>query len=281
MNDPIYKIVGWDEHFENHKSRRNKKTAWVPIPNSFSGERISDLIDVGGAESYGAYVAMVLVASGCEERGTLLKKNGKPYTPRTLARLTGIDEDHFKQMIPIALSSTLISTSKEVDTARTLEGREVVSKSDTERKKERKKERKNPPPSGSDQTKKPNPNEQAALEIWNHYPKKTAKAKAIPFIVKAIKAIGKRDDVEDPAAWLLGVVKEYEAVVRSAGKSNLKYAKNPVVFFRDGRYDDDRETWKIGGDKPIYKFPEPQTNTDEETPPQVLRALELQKRNVK
>jgi len=134
--------VNWDEHFENHKSRRNKKTSWVPIPNSFSGDRISDLIDLGGCESYATFVAMVLIASTCEPRGLLVRKNGNAHNPRSMARITGLQEKDFKSMISISLNSNLICIYVDEDTTRTLKGRsEDASRAQKERKKERKKER--------------------------------------------------------------------------------------------------------------------------------------------
>ena len=89
----MYRIVGWNDHFENSKSRTVKETTWVPIPNKQDGDGYTDLLDhPDGAAHYGAWMAIVLVASRCHLRGTLCRDGGRPHTPSSLARMTRVPE---------------------------------------------------------------------------------------------------------------------------------------------------------------------------------------------
>ena len=111
MTDPIYSITDWDSAFENAASRKYKDTRWVPIPNRFDGERITTLICDGGSSIYGAWCAAVLVASRCDPRGTLVRKNGKPYDSFALERITRIQHTIFETMFEMAVEVGLMEVS--------------------------------------------------------------------------------------------------------------------------------------------------------------------------
>jgi hypothetical protein len=59
-----YKIKDWNLHFENNKSRERDLCSWCPIPNKQDGLGYGRLLSMkDGAAMYGAFVAVVLVAS--------------------------------------------------------------------------------------------------------------------------------------------------------------------------------------------------------------------------
>lgn len=92
----LYSIRGWNEHFENNRSRTVKDLAWVAIPNRHDGEHFSIIMQAEhGAEIYAAWVLMLQVASRCQPRGTLLRDNKKPHTMSTLSVKTRAPENWF------------------------------------------------------------------------------------------------------------------------------------------------------------------------------------------
>lgn len=100
----VLRIVDWDEHFENNRSRDLKRTEWVPVPNKHDGDGYTTLVDhPDGAAHYGAWLAILQVASRCDIRGTLLRSNRKPHTAASIARLTrlpaAIIEEAMKRLI--------------------------------------------------------------------------------------------------------------------------------------------------------------------------------------
>jgi hypothetical protein len=59
-----YKIKNWNLHFENSKSRERDLCSWCPIPNKQDGLGYGRLLSMkDGSALYGAFVAVVLVAS--------------------------------------------------------------------------------------------------------------------------------------------------------------------------------------------------------------------------
>ena len=97
----LYRIVKWDENFENNRSRELKELAWVPVPNRHDGSGYLELVDhPDGAAHFGAWVLIVEVASKCSPRGTLLRSSGKPHDARSLAMMTRIPEAVFTAVLP-------------------------------------------------------------------------------------------------------------------------------------------------------------------------------------
>lgn len=91
----VYKIVNWNDHFENNRTRDMKVMAWIPLPNKQDGDGYTELLDhPNGAAHYGAWVAILAVASKCDPRGTLLRKDRthlrSPHDAASLARMTRI-----------------------------------------------------------------------------------------------------------------------------------------------------------------------------------------------
>lgn len=83
----MYVIRDWNKNFENNKSRILRRLDWVPFPNKMDGAGYTRLLDhAGGPAHYGVWCAVVLIASRCDIRGTLLK-DGEPLTAEDIARI--------------------------------------------------------------------------------------------------------------------------------------------------------------------------------------------------
>lgn len=83
----MWRIKNWDAHFENNKSREVESARWVPIKNKQDGDGYLTLLDFeDGPACYGAFVAMVLLASKCSPRGELRQSNWVPHSVETISR---------------------------------------------------------------------------------------------------------------------------------------------------------------------------------------------------
>jgi hypothetical protein len=88
-----YRIKNWADHFENNRTRTMRVMQWIPVPNKHDGDGYTELVDhENGAAHLGAWLAILQVASKCGQRGTLLRDNGTPHTPRTISRQTRLPE---------------------------------------------------------------------------------------------------------------------------------------------------------------------------------------------
>lgn len=83
----MWRIKNWDQHFENNKSREVVDARWVPMTNKQDGDGYLSLISsTDGYACYGAFVAIVLLASKCKPRGDLRQSNGVAHSIETIAR---------------------------------------------------------------------------------------------------------------------------------------------------------------------------------------------------
>ena len=97
----MIEIVDWNEHYENNRTRELKHMAWVPMPNRHDGDGYTQLLNhPRGAAHFGAWCALVEVASRCDVRGTLLRDGAKPHTEASLALMTRIPERVWREALP-------------------------------------------------------------------------------------------------------------------------------------------------------------------------------------
>lgn len=94
----IYRITRWDELYEINRTRELRKMAWVPLPNRQDGDGYTELVaSENGPALYGAWVAILLVASKCDPRGTLLRDARnmvrRPHDAESLARISRMPAD--------------------------------------------------------------------------------------------------------------------------------------------------------------------------------------------
>jgi hypothetical protein len=101
MSMPLLRVKGWNEHFENNRTRELKKLDWVPVPNKQDGDGYTELIDhPEGPLHFAAWMAIIQIASKCDTRGTLSREGAKPHDARSLARISRIPAAVFESAIP-------------------------------------------------------------------------------------------------------------------------------------------------------------------------------------
>lgn len=87
-----YRVRNWDDVFENAQSRKQKKLAWVPVPNKHDGKSFRRLMGMeNGPALYGVWVILLQVASKCPGRGILADEDG-PLTSDDIAMKTGLPD---------------------------------------------------------------------------------------------------------------------------------------------------------------------------------------------
>ncbi len=96
----IYKVRDWLKHFENNRTRELKELRFIILPNKQDGDGYTELLNhPNGAAHYGAWCAIVQVASKCEPRGTLLRDGARPHDSASLSRLTRISKTVFDEAL--------------------------------------------------------------------------------------------------------------------------------------------------------------------------------------
>lgn len=90
----LYRIRDWNEHFENNRTREMKRMAWIPVPNKQDGDGYTALLDhPDGPAHYGAWHAILQVASKCRPRGTLLRDGAGPHDAPSIGRIARMPVD--------------------------------------------------------------------------------------------------------------------------------------------------------------------------------------------
>lgn len=112
----MYRIRDWGKYFENNRSRSCKEMFWVPVPNRLDGDGYTKLLShPNGAAHYGSWMAVVLIASTCDPRGSLIKK-GHPLDLSDFSRISRIPVTVFEESMPRFVSELKwIEEIKETD----------------------------------------------------------------------------------------------------------------------------------------------------------------------
>lgn len=117
----LYAIRDWDAHFENNRSRSVKELGWIAIPNRHDGENFTLIMGHPKADTiFTAWVLMLQVASKCQPRGSLVRGNGAPHTPESLAAKTRGKAEWFKLAFQFLEAETDWLDVSEVDGAEPL-----------------------------------------------------------------------------------------------------------------------------------------------------------------
>jgi hypothetical protein len=100
----LYRIKGWDKHYEKSQTRKVENAQWVPIPVSHDGKRFRRLMAMrDGPAIYGAWVLILQIAAKCPERGVLKDDDG-PLTAEDMAIQTGCPQSAFERAIEVLSS---------------------------------------------------------------------------------------------------------------------------------------------------------------------------------
>jgi hypothetical protein len=92
----LYRIRNWG-HFETNRTRVLKNLSWVPIPNDLASDGYTDLMEhQNGIGYFGVFIVCVEVASKCEPRGDLIRRDGTPHDLKSLSRITRIPLEWLK-----------------------------------------------------------------------------------------------------------------------------------------------------------------------------------------
>lgn len=85
------------------------------------------------------------------------------------------------------------------------------------------------------------------LKWWEAYPRKVAKAAAAAAFERAVRVIGKQQDLSatQSCEWLLGQTQAFR--VSDKGRSG-KFCPYPATWLNQGRYDDDPSEWNETSD---------------------------------
>ena len=85
-----------------------KDLAWVAIPNRHDGEGYSMIMaHPKAAEIFAAWILILQVASRCQPRGSLVRDNGRPHTPQSLALKTRAKTEWFITAFEILTSDEI------------------------------------------------------------------------------------------------------------------------------------------------------------------------------
>lgn len=98
----MWRIREWSRTFEVSQSKRCPEAIkWVPIPNKQDGDGYTELMDhPNGAAHFGAWTAIVQLASKCRPRGTLARDEGHAHDVQSIARITRIRPEVLEESIP-------------------------------------------------------------------------------------------------------------------------------------------------------------------------------------
>lgn len=107
---PVWRIAKWTETFETSDSRNYKSLPWVSTPTTLCSNGYQSMVEHFGVDApaaYGAWNALVAVASKCPTRGTLATSKGVPYSLERIIREAYMHPDClpvFKRLVEWASS---------------------------------------------------------------------------------------------------------------------------------------------------------------------------------
>jgi hypothetical protein len=108
------RVKDWSRNFETHESRKCKRLEWIAVPNDLSDIRYRMLLDhPNGTAHFGAWIAIVEVASTCKPRG-VLADGGVALSAKHLSFKTGIPEGVLAEAIPRLLELGWLDESSDL-----------------------------------------------------------------------------------------------------------------------------------------------------------------------
>jgi hypothetical protein len=245
----MYRIVDWDDNFENNRTRDLKRLAWVPIPNSHDGDGYTELLDhKSGAAHYGVWCAIVQVASKCDPRGTLMRDGARPHDAGSLSRMTRIPAPLIQEALERLTHSVgwieIVPDPQPAPALATISQNGAVIPHSLA----------TAPHEGALNGREQNGTEgngkrtarsaySASFEVWySAYPRHVGKQDASAAYGRAIDRIVSARGQDKPiaAAWLLTVTTAFAA--SPAGNAGT-FTPHPATWLNRGQYDDDPNEW--------------------------------------
>ena len=100
-----FRIIDWNKHFENNRTREIKSLRWVSMPNYHDGSGFRTLMQQPDGEAlYGVWAVIVQIASRAPQRGLLVRNDGEPYTAETISARTGMKLELVRRCIEVLQS---------------------------------------------------------------------------------------------------------------------------------------------------------------------------------
>ena len=99
-----YRIVDWDIHFENNRTRDMKALLWVPVPIKHDGYGYCILTETNGTARLGAWLAILQTAAKSHPRGTLLRDGRHPHTAMSIAVKTRLDKSIIQETLDVCIT---------------------------------------------------------------------------------------------------------------------------------------------------------------------------------
>ena len=233
----IYRIKDWVDHFESAKSKTYDRCSHAYIPNKQDGDGVTYILcQPDGLAVFGAWYLLIEALSMqnlprqgyCTDTG---RPNGIPWTAEILARRWRRTETEIQRMLDVIVSPEVGWAEIVKDTTRIPRGYHKDTSSSS------KKDLDSDLDSDSDSDS--SAPESAAMQIYKIYPRRQGREKALPKIESAIKAKGFEYIQEATRAFALAVA--------SWPPGDEQFIPHPSTWFNQGRYDDDRITWKRSG----------------------------------
>jgi len=110
----LLRVRAWDQLYENNRSRELGTTTWFPIPNDLSAYGYVELIAHSeGPAHFGVWNSLLMVASKAKPRGLLIREDGRPHTPESLARVTRFPQQLIEACITRLLAIGLLETDSD------------------------------------------------------------------------------------------------------------------------------------------------------------------------
>ena len=98
----MYRIRDWDKIFEINRTREVKFCRWVAMPNRHDTAGYRALVSrPDGPALYGTWCVLVQIASRCFPRGSLIRDDGTPHTPESLAFKSGFPAELIRQCLEV------------------------------------------------------------------------------------------------------------------------------------------------------------------------------------
>lgn len=91
METRLYRIVDWENLYENNRTRNMKNMLWVPVPVKHDGYGYCQLVQELGAAGLGAWLAILQTAAKSHPRGTLMRDACNPHDAKSISIISRLD----------------------------------------------------------------------------------------------------------------------------------------------------------------------------------------------